>query len=58
MASATDQRLAKLLRASEEAGKTVAEAIVGPDGIRLIYAEPKVGEATRADLIDWRRPRG
>jgi len=54
MAAPADQRLERLLRASEAAGKVVVEAVVGPDGIRLKYAEPGRADVTPEDLIDWR----
>ncbi len=56
MSAAADQRLERLLRASEAAGKVVAEAIVGPEGIRLVYVQPSLGEVVPADLIKWKRP--
>lgn len=57
MPAPTEQRLERLIRASEAAGKTVTAALVGRDGIRLEFGEAKPasrGEAvTEADLIDW-----
>jgi len=54
MSAATDQRLERAILASERAGKVVVEAVIGPEGIRLVYAEPQA-PVTKADLIQWRK---
>lgn len=54
MSARPEERLVRLLKASEAAGKVVQEAIVGPDGIRLVFAGPGVGATSPEDFIDWR----
>lgn len=55
MSARPEERLVRLLKASEAAGKVVQEAIVGPDGIRLVYAKPDAPTISEADLVVWKR---
>ena len=57
MPAATDDRLQRLIRASEAAGKVVRSARIDGKAIELTYGEgEKVAPiATTADLVNWKR---